>query len=817
MAIRSQRVVSAFLAGDARRPVAHRKQTICITLAPKAGVAPSPKAPVRIYLGTEPVQFRAERAFVWSIERVRDPARRYEIHLMRDFAGFKRRLWLTGFTNYRFAIPELAGYQGRAIYNDADQIYLEDPAHLFDTPMDGAGVLSINDRDTSVMLIDCAKMAPLWNGQTARGTRNRELEARMRAAGLWGALDAGWNARDEEYDRQRSRLVHYTTIHTQPWRPTPADYVYRANPASEIWLDLESEADAAGFQLFNAAAPSPEFAPACAAEPGGVPRADRLADFRRLLADARAKSVFYCGYDAPEHIRALAAADTDTHGRPRTIETARPETLSAGPSETADVVFADGLERLPDLDLPWVLDALFARARYGLAVAVRSDGPSDPLWWHAQLAAAGARYPHRHWRLVVRRRGRLRGSRPYRCTGGALLRVPPKTWVLLHYKTGHASQALGVADALGWPFETRAIRRAPARHVLGLLRSRLPWRPAALNGDIRAPWPDLVIASGWLPALIARWIADRNLDNTRLILLGRRGGWLGESEHIGIVCRHFRLPPHPRQLETILPPSKAVGRRLTAAGQRWPDLYGQGTNEDKRPRVALLVGGNNVQHALDTATATHMVDSLRAAIEDAGARLAVLTSRRTSGQASQALRDALPSTARFEPWRPRSEVDNPYLGYLATADVVVVTGESESMLAEAVATGKPVYIYPLPARAPGARRRVADWVVRQAETDRFNARGSRRPQQGLQYLCARAVERRIFVPRRDMPALHKALVAHGVARIYNGTLERWSPPAWHETGWIARRIRAWLPAAGPRAQTPGPTDEQSGAPRSVHA
>ncbi len=37
--------------------------------------------------------------------------------------------------------------------------------------------------------------------------------------------------------------------------------------------------------------------------------------------------------------------------------------------------------------------------------------------------------------------------------------------------------------------------------------------------------------------------------------------------------------------------------------------------------------------------------------------------------------------------------ENPYLGFLAAANVVVVTGESVSMCSEACATGKPVYIF----------------------------------------------------------------------------------------------------------------------------
>jgi hypothetical protein len=103
------------------------------------GVTPSSKPPVRMFMGTQPRQHRAERVWIWSVLQVRDPSRVYEIYLMKDMVGFDRRLWLTGFTNYRFCIPEWAGKTGRAIYNDVDQIYLSDPAELFDTDMQDHG------------------------------------------------------------------------------------------------------------------------------------------------------------------------------------------------------------------------------------------------------------------------------------------------------------------------------------------------------------------------------------------------------------------------------------------------------------------------------------------------------------------------------------------------------------------------------------------------------------------------------------------------------------------------------------------------------
>ena len=801
MAIRSQRILASFLAGDdSRRPSASRRDTIKITLAAKAGVTASSKPPVRIFLGTESAQFRAERAFVWSIQRVRDPARVYEIHLMKDFAGFERRWWLTGFTNYRFAIPELAGCRGRAIYNDADQIYLEDPAHLFDTPMGEHGVLSINDRDTSVMLIDCERMAALWNWETARTTKNRELEARMRAQpGLWGELDAGWNARDEEYVPGESHLVHYTTIHTQPWRPSPRDYVYRANVAHDIWMNIEREADGAGFLLFDAEHPSPLFASRSQRVARAPVDPQRLDDYRRLVTDARATSLYYCGYDDLAELRRLAngglAADSINGGTPQ-------DELGRGDVDSrADVVVADGLSQLPDLDLGWVLDRLFARANRAVIVSVSIDAdvqrlcPADPYWWYAQMDAASARWPDRHWRLVAHQRRFGRSPRRWRWSGGALLQVPPRTWALLHYKTGHRSQTLGIAEALGWPYETREITRSTGAYLRQAVRGALSSK-ASLPGGIQPPWPDLVIASGWLPALVARWVADRNFGNTRLVLLGRRGGPVGEAHDIAVACRHYGLVPNPRHIETVLPPNKVDEQRLAEAAQRWPALYA----DKPGANVAFLVGGTSAQHELSATAATRLLDQVQAAVEALDGSLAVLTSRRTGEAASAALRTHAAPDTILEPWQPAAGTDNPYLGYLATADILVVTGESESMLAEAVATGKPVYICALPERPPQPRQRISDWVYHQAQTDRFNARGSRRPQQGLQYLCARLVEQRVFLPRRDMGMLYQRLTEENLARMFDGNLEHWQPPAWREIDWLAQQIRDLL---APREESAG--------------
>ena len=43
----------------------------------------------------------------------------------------------------------------------------------------------------------------------------------------------------------------------------------------------------------------------------------------------------------------------------------------------------------------------------------------------------------------------------------------------------------------------------------------------------------------------------------------------------------------------------------------------------------------------------------------------------------------------------RDDPDNPYLGFLALAERIIVTSDSMSMLVEAIATGKPVFVFDL--------------------------------------------------------------------------------------------------------------------------
>lgn len=820
------RTIARFLPQmDRNHTFALRTHPECVVLGVRNGVTPSPKPPVRIFLGTQLAQYRAERVFFWSIEQVRDPSRIYEIYLMKELAGFDRRGWLTGFTNYRFAIPYFANSSGRAIYNDVDQVYLADPGELFDSDLGGHGFLALSDRDTAVMLVDCARMAAVWTLEVAQHERRSAMEASAREIpGLWGQLDPRWHARDFEYQPGRSKLLHYTAIHMQPWRPTPQRYAYQRNPVAHVWFNLERAADAVGYQVFTSARPSAQYQALLAlirkassrdqengqrgpqwsewywssAELSGLPALIAAVDARTLLT-LRLNGTEK-GNEAPE-VRNFQSARQTVTQHDFTFSS-----LTEQPTEQFDgVVCTEVLEYLPGEDLPWVIDELFRRVgRFVYAtvttysrVKVLADGttlpnlPCDQSWWVAHFAAASVRHPGIRWKLLVHTQTARGKQTVCAYEGGRQLNGSPTVWLLTDDHPGNTTQSVGLAQALGWPYERKELHFTPLIHLHDVLFGAFGATQLGLNKvrstSLAPPWPDLVISTGWRTEHIARWIQKQSQGRSRLVQLGRKGGRVAALFDLVVSCAYFRLPPHPRRIETIAPITQVSPEQLAQAVEHWRGLF----ENTSHPRIALLVGGTSSFYRLDEKLARRLGEQVRAFAQASGGVVFATTSRRTGPKATEALKRGLGESCYLHQWQP-GQKDNPYLAYLALADVLVVTGESESMLAEAAATGKPLYIYPLPKRQLSWWTQVKEWIVTRAQIQKFNQRGTVRPQQGLEYLCARLVERGIILPQPDLSVLHQTLVQRGIAHFFGEALDTRDRPVLREVDEVAHQVRVLM-------------------------
>ena len=338
----------------------------------------------------------------------------------------------------------------------------------------------------------------------------------------------------------------------------------------------------------------------------------------------------------------------------------------------------------------------------------------------------------------------------------ATLTTPPKTWVLLDDRPGHHTQVLGLADSLGWPYETRQLKfNGFSRIPNGLLGASLLSLDKAAAESLQPPFPDFVIAMGRRCIPVARWIRKSSNQSTQLVHLGRKGLVAPQEFGLMISCAHFNLPPHPQRLSVTLPPTQISRTRLNQARNKWPDLL----DSTSGPHALFLMGGETAHHFFKASQAADLVQLAERAAEEIGASLTVVTSRRTSAAAIEAMQQRA-KRAHFHLWQAgRSE--NPYVGYLASADILIVTGESESMLAEAAATGKPLFIAPLEGKPLSLKRRVVRWL-----TNRAGAGSA---------FCRQLFNSGWVTPFRDLSQMHQAMYAAGLAKPLNQELSFANP------------------------------------------
>ena len=741
-------------ASAANAEMSGRAEPECVRLEVRPGASPSEKPPVRIYLGTQPAQFRAERAFLWSIEKVRDPSRVYEIYVMRELAGFDRRRWTTGFTNYRFAIPEFAGRKGRAIWNDVDQIYLADPAGLFDLDMNGHGFLAIapdGKVDTAVMLLDCARMSEVWTLEEARHGRKKSLiNKAMAVPGLHGLLDVEWHARDEkDFDRARTKLLHYTTLHTQPWWPAPERFIYHEHPLADLWHELERSADAAGYQQFTAGRPSKAFAAMRAA----VAREVMPREVETFVAELTTAT-------AAANVRTLNAFD------------------DAGSAGGDGVVCASGLELVPEDDAPWLLDELFrAAARFVLVsldcARLRASRPADPsesclysdsTRWPAYMTMASRRRPSVHWELVLRDvdgEGRTTVTRHW---GGPFLGVgSPRVWVVEGDGGPDREAALALAAELGWPYELRAAGDP---------------KPLPSEG------PDLVIAAGESARGVVQEMRRDCAGRTRAVLVSDEASPRVEDLDLVVTTMAAGSFPDPRLLETIVPlariDEKDLRSAVAAEGEKLEQLVA--------PRMAVIVDGPS-RRGLSAELCMQLATDAATLAAERGASLVFVVAPEVPGDAVTAICSVV------RPWglvlraSPRVH-DSAYLASLAMCDSFLVLGDDEHTIADVGTIGRPVTIYP----HDGAVRSVAESVRRVvhalAVAPRKNDRGTTRPQQGLELLASSLISRGYVRPPRDYKRMQAELVASGAAQMFGaGPTARAAGPL-REVERVADRVRA---------------------------
>lgn len=250
-------------------------------------------------------------------------------------------------------------------------------------------------------------------------------------------------------------------------------------------------------------------------------------------------------------------------------------------------------------------------------------------------------------------------------------------------EAGLRQQARGLATALsGDPVEielriSRVWAMAPRVLPLGL-------GVKAVRGEIAAPWPDVLVSCGRRSALVSAAIPRRAARD--------------------MVRVHIQPPPNPKDFDLIvtLPHDAMSGANVMCVetalhGIRPGDLRAAEALGHPafaglpRPWIGVLIGGSTPRRPFTVEDAAALGARLDALRRTQGGSLLITTSRRTPDAVTAALNHRYGHDRTVRLMEPRPP--NPYLAILAMADRLVVTGDSISMVSEALSSGRPVEVF----------------------------------------------------------------------------------------------------------------------------
>lgn len=209
--------------------------------------------PIRIFIGSDIYNIKAEQALKYSIlKHTKSPV---VFNIMSRFdqediwKGWKQTdKWATCFSCYRWAIPAACNFEGKAIYLDSDMVVVGDIQELYDSDC-SKGMATTPSRESSVAVFDCSKFENLTDFSLkdlkANAAKTGSYYKLLKSADMVNFISQDWNCLDGDgYSPEKTRLIHYTKLTTQPWHPAPHRFKYEPHAhsvVSDLWLKYYEE------------------------------------------------------------------------------------------------------------------------------------------------------------------------------------------------------------------------------------------------------------------------------------------------------------------------------------------------------------------------------------------------------------------------------------------------------------------------------------------------------------------------------------------------------------------------------------------------
>jgi uncharacterized protein len=253
-------------------------------------------------------------------------------------------------------------------------------------------------------------------------------------------------------------------------------------------------------------------------------------------------------------------------------------------------------------------------------------------------------------------------------------------WAVTTGEAGMRSQARGLAEAVA---RVVVEKTAPG---WGALRRR-PFGGGARD-RFEPPWPDLLVTCGRRAGALS--VALRKASGGRMVTVHVQDPRRDPAAFdLVVAMEHDPIAAGPGVIKVATALHDLTAENLAVAAEPWRErLAALGA-----PLAGVAIGGATRRDAFTRAHGRRLIAALQRLRGEAGAGLAITPSRRTPPAIRRLLQEAFADDPRVFLWDLTGE--NPYRAILALADRLVITGDSVSMISEALASGRPVEVFDL--------------------------------------------------------------------------------------------------------------------------
>jgi len=265
-------------------------------------------------------------------------------------------------------------------------------------------------------------------------------------------------------------------------------------------------------------------------------------------------------------------------------------------------------------------------------------------------------------------------------------------WILIDNRMGSVGQARGIAQQLNEEHFELIEKKLEYTKLSGLPNFIRGKTLIGLTSDTKktltAPWPDMVLSISRRTVPVARYIKKKNPE-TKLIQIMHPGETGLDEFSLVLLPEHDKDKPYRKSFRYLIgAPHRVTPDVLREAREKWADTF----KNLPKPLTTIIIGGAIKDRPFTLENAKILAEKIVAFKKKIGGSILITTSRRTGEAAQKLIMEVLKDipTHTFL-WGNKSE--NPYLGYLACADNIIVTGDSVSMSSEACGTNKPVFIF----------------------------------------------------------------------------------------------------------------------------